>query len=253
MLERLLRQGLSRATAPALRLILLGGAAASPALLAAATAAGLPVAVTYGLTEAASQAATLLPDEAQRKSGSAGRPLLFSSIHIEDPDGGQLRPGEPGEIVISGPTVMAGYYDDPVATAETLRDGRLHTGDVGYLDEDGELWILDRRDDLIVSGGENIYPVEVERVLREHPDVAAACVVGLPHPEWGQQVAALVVPAEGKIVSDNELLTFTRSRLAGFKQPRVLLFVDELPLTASGKVRRRALAEQLMAMMEPSP
>lgn len=253
MLERLLRRGLSRATAPALRLVLLGGAAAPPALLAESAAVGLPVAVTYGLTEAASQAATLLPDEARRKPGSAGRPLLFSSIHVEDRDGRQLRPGEPGEIVISGPTVMAGYYDDPAATSETIRGGRLHTGDVGYLDEDGDLWILDRRDDLIVSGGENVYPVEVERVLREHPGVAAACVVGLPHAEWGQQIAALVVPTEGVSVTMSDLLAFTRSRLAGYKQPRLLLLADELPLTGSGKVRRREVAEQLAAMREPSP
>ena len=252
MLERLLQRGLSGQMAPALQLILLGGAAAPPALLAVAAAAGLPVAVTYGLTEAASQAATLLPQETQRKPGSAGRPLLFSSIDIEDADGHSQPPGKPGEIVISGPTVMAGYYDDPAATAITLRGGRLHTGDAGYLDEDGDLWVLDRRDDLIVSGGENIYPAEVERVLREHAGVAAACVVGLPHPEWGQQVAALVVPAQKSVVTERELLTFTRSRLAGYKQPRVLLFADELPLTGSGKVRRRTVAEQLAMTMEPS-
>jgi len=231
MLERLLRRGLARVAAPALRLVLLGGAAAPPALLADSAAVGLPVAVTYGLTEAASQVATLLPDEARRKPGSAGRPLLFSSIHVADPDGRQLRPGEPGEIVISGPTVMAGYYDDPASTSETIRGGRLHTGDVGYLDEDGDLWILDRRDDLIVSGGENVYPAEVERVLREHPGVAAACVVGLPHPEWGQQVAALVVPTQRESVTESALLAFTRSRLAGYKQPRLLIFADVLPLT----------------------
>ncbi len=251
MLERLLRRGLSRATAPALRLILLGGAAASPALLAAADAAELPVAVTYGLTEAASQVATLLPDEARRKPGSAGRPLLFASIHIEDQDGRSLPPGEAGEIVVSGPTVMAGYYEDPKATGQAVRGG-LHTGDMGYLDEDGDLWILDRRDDLIVSGGENVYPAEVERVLREHPGVAAACVVGLPHPEWGQQVAALVVPAQKDAMAESELLAFTRARLAGYKQPRVLLLADELPLTGSGKVRRQAVADQLAATLEPS-
>ena len=251
MLERLLRGGLSRAMAPALRLILLGGAAAPPALLAAAHAADLPVAVTYGLTEAASQVATAQPDEARRKPGSAGRSLLFSSIQIEDPHG-RLPAGEPGEIVVTGPTVMAGYYNDPADTDVTLRDGRLHTGDVGYLDEDGDLWILDRRDDLIVSGGENVYPAEVEQVLREYPGVAAACVVGLPHPEWGQQVAAVVVPVHGNVVTESELRAFTRARLAGYKQPRALVFADELPLTASGKVRRRNVAEQLAAMLEPS-
>jgi O-succinylbenzoic acid--CoA ligase len=247
MLSRLLHEGLAVAEAPALRLILLGGAAAPAALLAEARAAGLPVAVTYGLTEAASQVATLLPDGVAGKPGSAGKPLLFTAVAVVDNDGRELPLGEPGEIVVRGPTVMAGYYRDERATAAALRRGRLHTGDIGYLDGDGDLWLLDRRADLIVSGGENVYPAEVERVLREHPAVALAAVVGLPHADWGQQVAAAVVLRSPGAATADELLAHCRARLAGYKRPRQLVLRDELPQTASGKVQRRLVAEQMLA------
>ncbi len=245
MLARLLHEGLTAADAPDLRLILLGGAAAPAVLLAEARAAGLPVAVTYGLTEAASQVATMLPSDLASKPGSAGKPLFFTTVAAVDDDGRELPPGTPGEIVVRGPTVMAGYYRDEAATAAALRDGRLHTGDIGYLDEDGDLWLLDRRADLIVSGGENVYPAEVERVLREHPAVALAAVVGLPHPEWGQQVAAAVVLRSPGAATSDELLAHCRARLAGYKRPRRLVLCAELPQTASGKVQRRLVAEQL--------
>ena len=245
MLSRLLHEGLTDDDAPVLRLILLGGAAAPPALLAEALAARLPVAVTYGLTEAASQVATLLPDGMARKPGSAGRPLLFTTVAAVDDNGRELPPGEAGEIAVRGPMIMAGYYRDEPATAATLRDGRLYTGDIGYLDIDGDLWLLDRRADLIVTGGENVYPAEVERVLREHPAVALAAVVGLPHPDWGQQVAAAVVLRSPGAATADELLTHCRARLAGFKRPRRLVISDELPQTASGKIQRHLVAEQL--------
>ena len=248
MLQRLLDAGLSAATAPALRLILLGGAAADPSLLAAAHAAGLPVAVSYGLTEAASQVATMLPAGALAKPGSAGRPLLFTRVAVVDDAGHPAAANTLGEIVVSGPTVMAGYYRDSEATAAVLRDGLLHTGDAGYLDQDGDLWLLDRRGDLIVSGGENVYPAEVERVLRAHPAVAAACVAGLPHDEWGRQVAAMVVLRQP--VSEAELLAHCRRQLAGYKLPRHIMFVDGLPLTGSGKVQRAAVAQLLAERLE---
>lgn len=249
-LQRLLDAGLTAAAAPSLRLILLGGAAADETLLAAAEAAGLNVAVSYGLTEAASQVATLLPAEARAKPGSAGRPLLFSRIDVVDDAGRPLAANTPGEIVVSGPTVMAGYYRDPAATAAALRDGRLYTGDAGYLDLDGDLWLLDRRGDLIVSGGENVYPAEVERVLRAHPAVASACVAGLPHAVWGRQVAAMVVLKDKAILTESELLAHCRKQLAGYKLPRHIAFVDALPLTGSGKVQRAAVAQRLAERLE---
>jgi len=247
MLNRLLQDGWKGAESPSLRLVLLGGAAAAPSLLEEAAAAGIPVAPTYGLTEAASQVATMLPAGASGKPESAGRALLFTSIRILNETGTSLPAGSPGEIAVSGPTVMAGYYQDKEATDIAIRNSWLHTGDVRYLDEEGDLWVLDRRTDLIVSGGENVYPAEVERVLREHPAVALVCVVGLPHPDWGQQVAAVVVLTRPGAATVGELIAHCRPRLAGYKQPRRLWLADALPQTASGKIQRQVVAEQIRA------
>jgi len=226
-----------------LRLVLLGGAAADSTLIERCQALNIPVAPTYGLSEACSQVATMLPDEAYRKPGSVGKPLTFTSVRIVGENGASLPTGEYGEVVISGSTVFAGYYNNPEATAKTLRNGELYTGDIGYLDEDGDLWLVQRRSDLIVSGGENIYPAEIERVLREHPAVAEVCVVGIPNPEWGQQVAAAIVLKTNAQVTSEELMLFSRQHLAGYKQPRLIKFVDSLPQTASGKIQRGKVLE----------
>lgn len=245
MLKRLLDAGLNTDRAPDLRLILLGGAAAPASLLESTFDAKLPVAVTYGLTETASQVATMRPTEARAKPGSSGRPLLFSEIKTVDENGTMTAANQPGEVAVRGPSVMAGYYADEAATHATLHDGWLYTGDIGYLDDDDDLWILNRRSDLIVSGGENIYPAEIERVLRVNPHVVEASVVGLPHPLWGQQVAALVQLDRPGAIDENELLNYCRQSLAGYKQPRLLAFIDEMPMTGSGKIHRHAVLEFL--------
>lgn len=245
MLHRLLALRKDKPWPASLRHILLGGAAATPELLAASRDCGAPVATTYGLTEAASQVATLCPADVVCKPGSVGRPLMFTSVRIVDEAGAALPPGEKGEIVVCGPTVMAGYYKNPAATAKTIRNGELFTGDIGFLDDEGDLWLVQRRNDMIISGGENVYPAEVEGVLRQHPAVANACVVGLPDAEWGQRVAALVECHPQAQVTATELLAFSRNRLAGYKQPRLLDFIDALPQTASGKVERRRVIELL--------
>jgi O-succinylbenzoic acid--CoA ligase len=242
MLYRLLEAGMGKNN---LRLALLGGAAAHPGLVQRALGADVPVAPTYGLTEAASQVATMQPEETVCKPGSVGKPLLFTTVSIWG-DEGPLPAGSPGEIVVNGPTVMSGYVNDVEATGRVLRPEGLRTGDSGYLDEDGDLWLLDRRADLIVSGGENVYPAEVEHVLLQHPGVAAVCVAGIPHPEWGQQVAAVVVPRVKGRLEAADLLAFGRSHLAGYKQPRRIMFADKLPLTGSGKIQRREVARLLM-------
>lgn len=244
MLGRLLDQRADQPP-PQLRLVLLGGAAAAPELLARADAAGWPVATTYGLTEAASQVATMLPDDVRAKPGSVGKPLLLTRVRIADADGRDLAAGQYGEIVVSGPTVMRGYLNEPDARA--LRDGELYTGDIGYVDADGDLWPVQRRSDLIVSGGENIYPAEVEAALRAHPDVLDVCVVGAPSDEWGQQVAAAVVLRPGAALSADALTGFARASLAGYKLPRLIRFVDALPQTASGKIQRAAVAALFMS------
>ncbi len=250
MLARLLD---SRTTWPdRLRLALIGGAALPPDLLARALAADVPVAATYGLTEAASQVATMPPDEVKRKPGSVGRPLLFTNVSIRGEDGRELPPGEIGEVVVSGPTVMAGYWGET-----PLADGLFSTGDLGYVDVDGDLWLVQRRSDLIVTGGENVYPAEVEAVLKEHTAVAEVCVVGLPDPVWGQVVAAVVVLAADTAVSAAnvsaahvsaaQLTQFCRERLAGYKIPRHFRFAADLPLTASGKIARQDVVQWWLA------
>ncbi|MCU0514720.1 MAG: o-succinylbenzoate--CoA ligase [Anaerolineae bacterium] len=235
----------------ALRAVLLGGAAAPPELLARCQVEGIPVATTYGLTEAASQVATApvnaisAPTRADLPAAFVGRPLLFNRVRIADEAGQTLPPDTPGEIVLSGPTLMQGYYNDPEATARALRGGELYTGDLGYVDAEGHLYILQRRSDLILTGGENVYPAEVERVLARHPAVAAVCVVGVPDAEWGQVVAALVALHPGARATGEALLALCREHLAGYKVPRRLKLVAALPLTASGKVDRRAAAALL--------
>ena len=235
MLYRLLKAHPAKMDWPSsLRLILLGGAAASSELLAQAVEMNLPVAVTYGLSEAASQVATALPDLTHRKPGTVGRPLRWTHLRVVDDAENECPPREIGNIQISGATVMRGYLHQP----QSLKDAWLKTGDLGYLDDDGDLWVIQRRNDLIISGGENIYPTEIEAVLNQHPAVEASCVVGISHPEWGQQVAAGIVLNSQNNLSPEVLDAFCRQRLAGFKVPRQITFFDSLPQTASGKVNR---------------
>ncbi|MCB0207808.1 MAG: o-succinylbenzoate--CoA ligase [Anaerolineae bacterium] len=244
MLHRLLDTSAESLARSRLRCVLVGGAAATAELVDRCIALNLPVATTYGLTEAASQVATASPENVKRKPGHVGKPLMFSSLRIVDDQGQTVEAGTIGEVVVSGPTVMHGYYRQPEATAKVLNNGELYTGDMGYLDSDGDLWVVQRRADLIVSGGENVYPVEVEAVLRQHPAVDEACVFGIEDTEWGQRVAAMVVGKPGKKVSAQELMDFCRDYLAGYKLPRTILFIDALPRTASGKVRRDQVRRQ---------
>ncbi len=239
MLQRMLEDRGGRPYPPSLRCVLLGGGPAPRPLLEACARQGVPVVQTYGLTETASQAATLSPADALRKLGSAGKPLLPLELRVER-DGRPAAPGEIGEIVVRGPTVSPGYVNFSDAATDR-QDGWLRTGDLGYLDAEGFLYVVDRRDDLIVSGGENIYPAEVEAVLQAHPAVAEAGVVGLPDPQWGQVPAAAVRLRPGAAVTAEELRAFCRERLAHYKAPVAVRIVDALPRNAAGKLLRRAL------------
>ncbi len=247
MLYRLLAEH-PQLEAPALRHLLLGGAAASPELVAQCLDANIPIATTYGLTEATSQVATMVWDDVQKFPGSVGCPLMFTNIRILDRSGGRLnsvRRNEVGEIAVSGPTVMQGYFKNPAATEQTLIHGELMTGDMGYIDSYDNLWVVQRRSDIIISGGENIYPAEIERVLLEHPCVEQVCVTGLEDAEWGQKVGALIVQTSDSPLSTDDLERWGRQRLAGYKQPRVIKFTDALPLTGSGKIQRKAVLAEL--------
>ena len=225
MLDRMLLERGERPYPRTLRCILLGGGPAPLPLLERAIRAGAPVVQTYGLTETASQVVTLAPEDAVTKLGSAGKPLM----------GSQVRIAADGEILVRGPTVSPGYLHQPP------HDAWLHTGDLGYLDGDGYLYVLDRRDDLIISGGENIYPAEVEAVLVAHPAVREAGVIGLPDAEWGQTVGAVVALEPGSAATAAELIAFCRQRLAGYKVPRRIEFRQQLPRNAGGKLLRRHL------------
>jgi O-succinylbenzoic acid--CoA ligase len=237
MLQRILDERGTRPYPPSLRAFLLGGGPAPRALLERCVRLGVPVATTYGLTEAASQVATLPPEEFPRRPGSAGKPLLPVEVRVA------AAPGEVGEILVRGPVVMKEYAGHPEETARALRHGWLHTGDLGYLDAEGYLFVVERRDDLIISGGENIYPTEVEQVLREHPAIADAGVVGLADREWGQVVGAAVRLRPGARLTEPDLQAFCEDRLAGFKVPKHIWFVDDLPRSAGGKLIRRALLD----------
>lgn len=252
ILYRMLPYLENQTLSPRLRLILLGGAAASADLLRRCRALGLPVATTYGLSEAASQVATMLPDDVHRKPGSVGKPLLFTCVRAVDDMGRTQPPGEHGEIVVSGKTVMPGYFNDEDATNDAIIRGELYTGDIGYLDAEGDLWLVQRRSDLIVSGGENVYPSEVEEILKQHPAVEDISVIGVRHPEWGEQVAALIVFEHGRSATIDELDAFARQHLAGYKVPRQWRFVDTLPHTASGKIERRSVVDLFASADKPA-
>lgn len=231
-----------------LRCVLLGGGPAPRTLLEACAARSVPVAPTYGLTEAASQVATLAPADVPRRPGSVGQPLLPTEVRIVNDAGLEAAPGEVGEIWVRGPTVTPGYHGQPQASAAAIVDGWLRTGDLGHRDAEGFLYVVDRRSDLIISGGENVYPAEVEAVLLAHPAVAEAGVIGAPDPTWGQAPVAFVVPAAGWSPAEAlaaEVLAFCRERLAAYKCPRAVRFVTALPRTAAGKLQRARLRDML--------
>jgi O-succinylbenzoic acid--CoA ligase len=241
MLSRLLTHRAGRPAPVGLHAVLLGGAAAAPELLLRALDAGFPVCPTYGLTEATSQVATSRPPQAGARHTPPMRPLRGVEVRIVV-DGHDVAIGAPGEIVVRGSSVMQGYLHEPDATARALRDGWLSTGDIGYIDPAGGLHVLDRRDDLIVSGGENVYPAEIEAILLEHPAVADAGVAGVQDEDLGTRVVAWVVPT-AEAPDPLSLQMHCRHRLAGFKQPREFRYVAALPRTASGKLLRRRLPE----------
>jgi len=243
MLQRMIDAQGKKRYAPTLRCVLLGGGPAPRPLLEACAARKIPVVQTYGLTETASQIVTLAPGDALRKLGSAGKPLFPNAVRIvpdvHASDGA-------GEIAVQGPSVFTGYLNRPEETAAVVRDGWLLTGDVGRIDEEGYLYVLDRRNDLIVSGGENVYPAEVEAALLAHPAIAEAGVFGMPDERWGQVPAALVVGRPGMSVEEAELRAFCAERLARYKVPARIFFLESpLPRNASGKLLRRELPAQL--------
>jgi long-chain acyl-CoA synthetase len=223
----------------------------TPVLKAALRTFGCSFFGVYGLTESTGGVVHLEPQDHDPDGPrahllrAAGRPLPWVDVRVVDPaTGDDVPPHAVGEVWLRAPNVMAGYFNRPDETAAALVDGWLRTGDGGYLDAEGYLFLTDRIKDMIVSGGENVYPIEVEDALAQHPDVADVAVIGVPDERWGETVMALVIPRPGTAPAADELVAHARERLAGYKLPRIVRLVDELPRTPSGKVLKRELRER---------
>jgi len=225
----------------ALRVASTGGATVPPSLLRTYLDRGIRLIQTYSLTEVSALGTTLAPHDALRKLGSAGVAAMHSQVRIVAEDGTICRAGEVGEIAIRGPEVMAGYWNDPEATAAALRDGWCHTGDLGHLDDEGYLYVVDRAKDMLISGGLNVYPAEIEKLLAGLPGVVELAVIGVPDRRWGETPAVIAV-TDGRALEGAAVLAACREVLADFKLPRYVVVRDEpLPRNMSGKVLKREL------------
>ena len=241
MISMLLAQPLEEHDLSCLERVSSGGAplAVEVALELERRLPGLEVREGYGCTESSALISAQPPDE--RRLGSVGRPVPGVSVRIAGPDGSSLPPGQDGEICVRGPVVMTGYWNAPDVTAETLRDGELHTGDVGHLDEDGYLYVVDRMKDLIIRNGFNVYPRDVEDVLLAHPEITGAAVVGRPDPRTGEEVVAFVTLAPGSTLTPDRVVAHAQQHLSPAKYPREVRVVDAIPLTSVMKTDRKAL------------
>jgi len=234
-----------RAAFATLRQVAYGASSMPPDLLRRGTEAlGVGFAQGYGMTELSGNAVFL--DEEAHRAALGDRPHLLRAAGRPSPLA-EVRLGDDGEILVRGPQVMAGYWDEPEVTAATIVDGWLHTGDLGEIDDEGYLYVVDRAKDIVVTGGENVSSREVEDVLSTHPAVGQVAVIGVPDDRWGEAVCAVVVACDSAPVTLEDLVEHTRGVLGGFKQPRRLVLVDALPTNASGKVLKRALRAQVVA------
>jgi len=206
--------------------------------------AGIEVRQLYGLTECTGPAAVIDGEHALTKAGSCGLPMFYIDIRLVDEDGNDVGPEELGEVLIRSQNVMLGYWDKPEETARTIRDGWLYTGDIAKMDDEGYLYIMDRKKDMIISGGENIYPAEIEDFLLSHPKVADVGVIGCPDEQWGEAVRAVVVVKEGEELTEVELIEYCKGKIGKFKMPRSVVFVEALPRTPTGKILKRVLRDE---------
>lgn len=221
-----------------------GGSPVPPSLLADVQALGVPMLQMFGLTESSAMATLLPPHDASRKLGSAGLPVPRTRIEILDDDDAPCAPGQVGEIVVHGPQVMQGYWRDPEATAATMRGGGLRTGDLGYLDEEGYLYVVDRAKDMLITGGLNVYPAELERLLAGLPGVTELAVIGVPHDRWGE-APAVIACTDGTPLDPVAVLDACRGTLGSYKRPRFVVHrTDPLPRNMSGKVLKRELRQE---------
>jgi len=200
---------------------------------------GIPIHEAYGMTEAAS--CVTFNHLFRHKIGSIGTPAGIVEVKVVDTDDREVNQGDQGEIVVRGPNIMKGYFEQPEETATAMRNGWFHSGDVGLFDSEGYLYIVDRIKDIIITGGENVYPKEVEDLLHQHAAVNECGVVGLPHHEYGEAVTAFVTLKPGRTADEKELIAFCKQRIANYKVPKTIRFVEDLPKSPQGKILRRAL------------
>ena len=198
----------------------------------------------FGMTEVGPNLTSLHHEDAIRKKGSIGRPNFYVAIRIVGPDGKDVLPGEAGELLLKGPMVTPGYWQNPEATAAAIRDGWFYSGDMVRMDEEGYIYVVDRIKNMFISGGENVYPAEVERVLNTHPSVSISVVIGVPDEKWGEAGKAFIVPVEGANPDAMDIETYCRTKLARYKVPRYFVFLEALPVGATGKINRLALREE---------
>lgn len=237
--------GFERAVFPDLKYAIVGGEPMPLPLIEQWHAKGVRIRQGYGMTEVGPNLTSLHQDDALRKRGSIGRPNFYVDIQIVDGDGKPCAPGEAGELLLRGPMVTPGYWRNPEATAKAFAPGGwFRSGDLVRQDEDAYLFVVDRIKNMFISGGENVYPVEVERVLLNHPAVSEAAVVGMPDEKWGEVGRAFVVLKNGTTVDAAELQTFCRAQLAAYKVPKNVVFIDMLPKNDAGKINRMALKGQ---------
>ncbi|MBI4799396.1 MAG: long-chain fatty acid--CoA ligase [Desulfarculus sp.] len=226
------------------RVVMSGGAPLPVSLVRQYHQAGIVLQQGFGMSEAAPSIATLGKDQALTKAGAIGRALFHVEARIVDPQGRPLGPEQVGELAIRGPNLMQGYWNRPQATAEAFSGGWFHTGDLARMDSDGDLYIVDRKKDMFISGGENVYPAEVEDAIYELPAVAEAAVIGVADAKWGEVGKALVKVKPGLALDQEELLVHLAGRLAKYKIPKSVVFIEALPRNAAGKVLKNALKER---------
>jgi fatty-acyl-CoA synthase len=225
-----------------LELVISGGAPCPLPVMQKFWDRGIDFKMGYGLTEAAGNNFWLPPKDVARKTTSVGHPLFHIDMKVIGEDGEALGPNQEGELLIKGPHVTPGYWNRPDATAETIVDGWLHTGDVARCDDEGFFTIIGRSKDMYISGGENVYPAEIESVALDHPAIAEAAVIGVPHETWGEVGKAFVVVVAGEELDEEAVLAYLSERLAKYKVPRSVAFIEEIPKTVIGKMDKKMLA-----------
>ena len=230
-----------------LKLLMTGSSTVPLPIIEAIQSRGIPVGQVYGSTETCGPAICLRAEDAFAHPGSCGRPLVYAEIRIVDDQGREVPVGVSGEITVRGPNVQPGYWNNPQATADSLKDGWYYTGDIGYRDADGFYFINDRKKDMVISGGENVYPAELENVLLACPAIAEAAVVGRPHPRWVEEVVACVVRKPGASLTAEDVVKLFDGKLARYKHPRAVLFMEALPRNAMGKVLKYELRKTAAA------